>query len=104
MRAMVVIIGEPSAQAGTQFRSGLEGVQIDAFVLHRPPEPFDEDIVHPASPAVHADLDLGCAQHPDEGVAGELAALIGIEDIGLTKTGQRLLQGLDAKAGIRGVR
>ena len=48
MRTMVVIIGEPSAKAGTQFRSGLEGVQIDAFVLHRPPEPLDEDIVHPA--------------------------------------------------------
>ena len=104
MRTMVVIIGEPSAKAGTQFRSGLEGVQIDAFVLHRPPEPLDEDIVHPASPSVHADLDLSCAQHTGEGVAGKLAALIGIKDLGLAETGQRILQSLDAKARVHGVR
>lgn len=63
MRTMLIIIGEPSAKTGTQFRSGLEGVQIDAFVLHRPPEPFDEDIVHPPSPTIHADLDLCRAQN-----------------------------------------
>ncbi len=99
-----VIIGEPSAQAGTQFRSGLEGVQIDAFVLHRSREPFDEDIVHAASPSVHADLDFGCAQHTGEGIAGELAALIGVEDLGLAETGQRIFQGLNAKARVHGVR
>ena len=98
MGTMLIIIGEPSAKAGTQFRAGLERVQIDAFVLYRPPEPLDEDIVHPAFPAVHAYLDLGCSQYTDEGIAGEVAALTAIADIGLAETGQRLLQGVDAKA------
>jgi hypothetical protein len=98
MGTMLIIIGEPSAKAGTQFRAGLEGVQMDAFVLHRPPEPLGEDIVHPASPTVHAYLDLDCSQHTGEGIGGEVATLMGIADIGLAETGQRLLQGLDAKA------
>jgi hypothetical protein len=94
----ILIIGEPLAKADKQFRAGLEGVQMDAFVLQRPPEPLDEDIVHPAFPAVHAYLDLGCSQYTDEGIAGEVAALTAIADIGLAETGQRLLQGVDAKA------
>ena len=56
MGTMLVIIGEPPAKTGTQFRAGFKGVQVDAFVFQRPPEPLDEDIVHPASPAIHADF------------------------------------------------
>src|SRR3546814_12714443 len=81
MGTMLVVIGEPSGKAGAQFISGLEGVQVDAFVFQGAPEPLDEDIVHPASPAIHADLDLGRAQNAGEGVAGELTALIRIEDL-----------------------
>jgi hypothetical protein len=37
-------------------------VQINAFILQRPPEPFDEDIVDAAALAVHRDLDVGALQ------------------------------------------
>ena len=57
MGAMLVVIGEPPAKTSAQFRAGFEDVQVDAFVFQGPPEPLDEDIVHPASPAIHADLD-----------------------------------------------
>jgi len=36
--------------------------------------------------------------------AGELAALVGIEDFRLAVSGQRLVQGFDAEGGIHGVR
>ena len=76
MGAMLVVIGEPPAKTSAQFRAGFEDVQVDAFVFQGPPEPLDEDIVHPASPTIHADLDLGRPQNAGEGVAGELTALI----------------------------
>src|SRR5277367_80108 len=39
--------------------AGLERVQEHAFVFERAPQPFDEDVVHPASAPVHRDPDLG---------------------------------------------
>ena len=39
-------------------------------------------------------------QHIREVLAGELAALIGVEDVRLAMFGQRLLQRLDAKISI----
>jgi len=34
----------------------------------------------PPAPAIHADADLGIAQHASEGEAGKLATLIHVED------------------------
>ena len=49
MWSMGIVVADPSRETGTQLRSGLEGVQIDAFVLQAAPEPFDEAIVDPTS-------------------------------------------------------
>ncbi len=57
-----------------------QAMQIDRLVLHRPPQPLDEDIVHASSPAVHGDRDTRVLEHAGELEAGELAALVGIED------------------------
>ena len=62
------------------------------------------NIVHAAAPAVHGDRDAGVLEHIGEVKAGELAALVGIEDLRLAVSGQRLLQGLDAEPRIHGVR
>ena len=82
---------------------GLEAVgkvvQIDSLVFEGAPQPLDEDHVHAPAPAVHRDLDTGRPQPLGEGEAGDLAALIGIEDFRLAVAGQRLLELLDAKAG-----
>lgn len=77
---------------------------MDAFVLQGSPEAFDEDFVHPPAPAIHADAYLGIAQHVGEGVAGKLAALVRVEDLGPTITGQRRLQRRDTEASIHRVR
>ena len=79
-------------------------VQIDSLVFEGAPQPLDEDVVHAPAPAVHRDMDTGRPQAAGEGEAGELAALIGIEDLRLAVAGQRLLERLDAKAGVQGVR
>lgn len=53
---------DPFCQASPQFRSGLEGVEIDAFVFQGPPQPLDKDIVHPSPPAIHADANASVFQ------------------------------------------
>ena len=57
VRTLGVIIGNPPAKASPQLGAGLEGMEIDALVLQGSPKAFDEDIVHPPAPAIHADLD-----------------------------------------------
>ena len=54
--------------------------QIDFFVFDRLPQPLDKDVVAPCAFAVHADFDVVCLEHLDEGRAGKLAALVGVED------------------------
>jgi len=41
-------------------------VQVNRFVLHRLPQPFDEHIVAPASLAVHAHGDTLPVEHADD--------------------------------------
>jgi len=47
------------------------------------PQAFDKDVVAPGALAVHADGNSALDQHTGKGRSGELAALIGVEDIGL---------------------
>src|SRR5271168_5575479 len=61
----------------------LVGLEVDLLVLETAPEPFDEDVIGKAAAAVHADGNPMGAQHAGEVVVGELAALVGVEDLGL---------------------
>src|SRR6266481_3815497 len=80
------------------------GMQVNLFVFEAAPQPLDEDIVHAAPLAIHANRDLVPAQHPGEVVAGELAALVGVEDLRPTKASERFLERLDAEIGAERVR
>jgi hypothetical protein len=71
--------------------------QVDPFVLHGPPQALDEDIVVAAPASIHADLDHVIPQHLSELVAGELRALIGIEDPRFAEPGEGFPQRLDAE-------
>jgi hypothetical protein len=97
------------AQGATDRGSGLRdvraGPEVDLLVLHRPPEPLDDIaqrcarsvVVSPGALAVHADRDLGVLQDLDELEAGELRALVGVEDLRPAVAAERLIQGLDAR-------
>jgi hypothetical protein len=66
-------------------------VQIDCLVFERAPQPLDEDVVHAAAPAIHGDRNLRRVEQTGEVKAGELAVLVGVEDIRFSISGQRLV-------------
>lgn len=48
-------------------------MQVNLPILDELPDSFDEDVVAPASAAIHADSDSVFLEPPDEGIAGELS-------------------------------
>ena len=81
MRAPTIVPVEVLAEPLACRAHAVVSVQIDLLVFHAAPQPFDEHVVPPRPFAVHADLDVVLGQHAGEGWAGELRALIGIEDV-----------------------
>src|SRR5947209_6384185 len=70
--------------------------QVHLLVFERTPQSLDENVVHAASPPVHADRDLARYQFSGEPVAGELRSLIAVEDIRPTSP-QSTLQRFEAE-------
>src|SRR3954466_7057699 len=97
MRSAGVVEAEIPADRGASLGDRVVSSEVDLLVLDRSPEPLDEDVVAPGTLAVHADGDPVPGQHTGEGPAGELAALIGVEDLRPAVAGQRLFQRLDAE-------
>ena len=104
MRALAIVIFDPAANADPRLAAGLKGMQVDALVFERAPQPLNEDVVHPAALAVHRDPDTSIFQHIGEGDAGELAALVGVEDLRRPVTRKCLFQGRHTKVRIKRVR
>ncbi len=73
-------------------------------MLQRPPQPLDEDVVHPAAPAIHGDLDSRCCQRTSESRRGELRALIRIEDFRFAKASQSILKCREAERRVHCIR
>src|SRR5664280_3895171 len=67
------------------------------LVFNAAPQPLDEHVVPPGALAVHADGDPVFDQNASECRAGELAALIRVEDIRLAVTSQSVFKRLDAE-------
>jgi hypothetical protein len=68
--------------------------------FQRAPKPLDKNIVKPASASVHGQADAGVTQELCEPRTGELAALIGIENVRPAVFRHRFFQGLDAELDI----
>src|SRR2546430_895515 len=73
------------------------GSEIHLLVLDAAPQPLDENIVSPGALAVHADGDRVSDQYVSECRAGELTALIRVEDLRLAVARESVLQRLDAE-------
>ena len=69
-----------TGRSKSRLADGFVGSQIDLLVFDAAPQPLDEDIVPPSPFAVHADGDAVAGEHAGEGRAGELRALVGVED------------------------
>jgi len=98
MLPFLVVEAQPSADPGLRLGDAGISMQIDLLILQAAPQPLDEDVVHTATFAVHADRNAAMLEHAGEFGADELAALIGVEDLGPAVPGQRLLKSLDAPA------
>ena len=98
-----VVEVHPQADSSPGLGASRELGQVDALVFERSPQPLDEHIVHPATRAIHRDANASLLEHVGEVTAGELAALVALEDLGRVIVLQRLVQGLDAEARIERV-
>jgi hypothetical protein len=48
-----IVVANPACQAGSQFRAGLERVQIDAFVFQAAPQTLDDTLsIHRPRPSI----------------------------------------------------
>ena len=77
----LIVMPEVPVERLLQVSAILEGSEVDALVFDAAPEPFHEDVVMVAALAVHADPDAMLFENACEGLAGELDALIGVEDL-----------------------
>lgn len=66
MRATAVVEIEIADQELPSGGNGFVAVQMNRFVFHGFPWPFDKDLVTPAASAIHANLDVVLFKHADE--------------------------------------
>src|SRR3954453_18777890 len=92
MRSAAVVEAEIPADRGAGLGDRVVSSQVDLFVLDRSPEALDDDVVAPGTLAVHTDRDPVPGQHTGEDLAGELAALIGVEDLRPAMAGPSLFR------------
>lgn len=66
-------------------------MELHLFVLERPPEPLDENVVPPTALAFRAELDAVVVEQAGERRPRELGARLGVGDRWTTVACQRLL-------------
>lgn len=104
VRPFMVVIPEIGSKTGNQIFYGLVVLEINIFILHRPPQALHHDVVHGPPLAVHADLYLVLLQHPGEGRSRVLEALVRVENLRVRMLPEGPLQGADAKSIVHGHR
>ena len=104
VRSLGVVRADPVTDQAPGRQAVGDLVQVDRLVFERAPQPFDEDIVHEPAPAIHRDAHARRLQARGERHAGELAALVGVEDLRRIVPGQGLVKSLDAEACVQRVR
>ena len=100
MRTPKVVKGKIALQCLFDLRYGIVAVEINLLIFDRPSQSLDKDVVLPAAFAVHTDPDTMLVKDADKSGAGELAALVGIHDLGGALFQDCLLKRINA--GIRG--
>ena len=104
MRAPGIVKAEVATDRGAGLGNRIVGSEIHLLILHRAPTALNEDVVAPCTLAVHADGDAVPDEDAGEVGAGELAALIGVEDVRSAVPGKRLFKRLDAESRLHGDR
>src|SRR5450755_4501541 len=97
MRSAAIVEIEVSADRVSRLADALVSPQIHLLILDAAPQPLDEHVVPPSPFAVHADGDAVAGEQAGERRAGELRALVRVENFRLSVTSQSILQCLDAE-------
>src|SRR5665647_3710943 len=97
MRPTAIVEIQIAPERSTRLTDAVIGSQINFFVFDRPPQPLDEHVIAPGTAAIHADRDGVLQQQASECGAGELTALVGVENLWPTVSGERLLDRLKAE-------
>jgi len=97
MRPELIIEGHGARDPLLSIVDGLVRIEMDLLIFETPPQPFDKDVVPPPPGPIHADLNPMSLQKPGEFLAGELTALIGVEDLRRVIPGDGLLHRLQAE-------
>ena len=99
----LVVERHPPVDYPLRLEAILQIVQVYRLVLQRAPQPFDEHVVQTTTAPVHRAPYPGRLQLAGERDAGELAALIGVEDLGNAEVFQSVRQRLQAEGGVHRV-
>ena len=99
MRTKAVVEVQIPADRGLGNSNCFVRSKVDLLVRHRSSEPLNEHVVAPSAFSVHADGDFFPEQNAGEFAAGELTALIRIENIRFAIPADRLFQSLYTKIG-----
>jgi hypothetical protein len=74
MLPFFVVEAQPGTDPGPRPGGAGISVEVDLLVFQTAPQPLDENIVHAAAPAIHADHDAALFEDAGELGAGELGA------------------------------
>lgn len=98
-----IVKREILCQTGLCFADVVVGLQIDRFVLGGAPRPLDKDVITPEALAVHADSDAVPLERRCKVGAGELATVVGVEDLPHTRMVDRLSDGIQTEICRQGI-
>ena len=97
MRALGVVKGKVFCQPDQQFPHRGVAVEVHVFMLDAAPKPLHKDVVVRPAPTVHTDGNALAFQNVREYIAGELAALVAVEHLGLAMLSQGVFQAVHAE-------
>lgn len=98
MRSLDVLAPNPGADYTLGLEAVLDVFEVSGLLFEGSQQPLNDDVVHTSAPTVHGDTQSGLSYRGDPGRSGELAALVGVHDIGRAGPGNGLVQSLDAEA------
>ena len=103
MRSPLVVERHPTLDNFQRLEAVAQLRRINRPLLERPPQAFNEDIVHAAPAPIHGHSDACLGQSGGPRRTRELTALIRIHDLGWSVGFQSFLQRFDAKACVHGI-
>ena len=101
MPPVLIVEHQPVADALFGLGRTIIGFEIDLLMFQSAPEALDKHIVHPASLAIHADLDVMVFEYIREILAGKLTTLVTVKDIRCAVGCQGFFQCLNIRAASR---